>query len=222
MRLDSARNHLMLLNLWLSMVSISLTVTTILPSAYGMNIEHGMEGAMWFFYAVGGFSLLGGCGGRVEDGGGRWGKGRWGGGCNSIATQLTGRGSKQEHAATVPLLCNSRRRLKPAAETCRLLGGRERRRGGGGEGSRRDGGRQEGVYSKLGAQGHHGSAVRHRLLSPQRLQLPLSPPPSQSALSPTTPVHAAGVLSYPMALSIYKRQWRKDSQQELNKVKRLR
>lgn len=61
MRLDSARNHLMLLNLWLSMVSISLTVTTILPSAYGMNIEHGMEGALWFFYAVGGFSLLGEC-----------------------------------------------------------------------------------------------------------------------------------------------------------------
>lgn len=111
MRLDSARNHLMLLNLWLSMVSISLTVTTILPSAYGMNIEHGMEGALWFFYAVGGFSLLGECGGRVEDGGGIWGKGRWGGG-------LRGRGSKQEHAATVPLLCNSRLQLKPAAETC--------------------------------------------------------------------------------------------------------
>ena len=48
------------------------------------------------------------------------------------------------------------------------------------------------------------------------------PPPSQSAPSPNMPVHAAGVLSYPMALSIYKRQWRKDSQQELKKVKRLR
>lgn len=49
-----------------------------------------------------------------------------------------------------------------------------------------------------------------------------SPPPQHSAPSPTMFVDAAGVLSYPMALSIYKRQWRKDSQQELNKVKRLR
>jgi Mg2+ and Co2+ transporter CorA len=60
MKLDSARNHMMLLNLWLSMIGISLMLTTVLPSAFGMNIVHGMEEARWYFYAVLGASLSGG------------------------------------------------------------------------------------------------------------------------------------------------------------------
>ena len=52
MKLDSARNHMMLVNLWLSMLSISLMLAALLPSCFGMNIRHGMEDTQWAFYAV--------------------------------------------------------------------------------------------------------------------------------------------------------------------------
>lgn len=52
MKLDSARNHMMLVNLWLSMLSISLMLAALLPSCFGMNIRHGMEDMQWAFYAV--------------------------------------------------------------------------------------------------------------------------------------------------------------------------
>ncbi|KAG1669975.1 hypothetical protein FOA52_016236 [Chlamydomonas sp. UWO 241] len=57
MKLDSARNHMMLLNLWLSMVSISLMVSALPAAVYGMNVEHGMEGARWYFYVIAGVSV---------------------------------------------------------------------------------------------------------------------------------------------------------------------
>jgi Mg2+ and Co2+ transporter CorA len=59
MKLDSARNHMMLVNLWLSMLAISLMLTTAMPSFFGMNVKHGFEEDMWYFYAISGVSTLG-------------------------------------------------------------------------------------------------------------------------------------------------------------------
>ena len=52
MKLDSARNHMMLVNLWLSMLSISMMLAALLPSCFGMNIKHGFEDTIPFFYIV--------------------------------------------------------------------------------------------------------------------------------------------------------------------------
>ncbi|KXZ50314.1 hypothetical protein GPECTOR_17g953 [Gonium pectorale] len=43
MQLDSARNHIILVNLWISVVSISLMVATIPAALFGMNVRHGFE-----------------------------------------------------------------------------------------------------------------------------------------------------------------------------------
>lgn len=42
MQLDSSRNHIMLVNLWISILSISVMATTILPAFFGMNLDNGM------------------------------------------------------------------------------------------------------------------------------------------------------------------------------------
>ena len=39
-------------NLWLSMLSVSLMLAALLPSCFGMNIKHGFEDTLWFFYTV--------------------------------------------------------------------------------------------------------------------------------------------------------------------------
>ena len=52
MKLDSARNHMMLVNLWLSMLAISMMLAALLPTAFGMNIKHGFEDTVVAFYFV--------------------------------------------------------------------------------------------------------------------------------------------------------------------------
>ena len=58
MKLDSVRNHIMLVNLWLSMMSISLMLVTVPPAIMGMNMRHGLEDIEpGPFYWVTGLSL---------------------------------------------------------------------------------------------------------------------------------------------------------------------
>jgi hypothetical protein len=53
MQLDSSRNHIIMVNLWLSMLNISVMATTILPAFFGMNLGSGLEEAdPTVFYAV--------------------------------------------------------------------------------------------------------------------------------------------------------------------------
>ena len=52
MKLDSARNHMMLVNLWLSMLAVSLMLAALLPTAFGMNIKHGLEDTVVAFYLI--------------------------------------------------------------------------------------------------------------------------------------------------------------------------
>ena len=60
MKLDSVRNQIMLVNLWLSMGSISLMLCTILPALYGMNLRHGLEETEpGPFYVAAGLSIAG-------------------------------------------------------------------------------------------------------------------------------------------------------------------
>ena len=60
MKLDSARNQMMLTNLYLSMLSISVMLATVTPAYLGMNMRHGWEDSLGPFYAVSAFSLAGG------------------------------------------------------------------------------------------------------------------------------------------------------------------
>ena len=60
MKLDCVRNHMMLVNLWLSMGSVSLMLCTVVPALYGMNLRHGLEEAEpGPFYIAIGLSLAG-------------------------------------------------------------------------------------------------------------------------------------------------------------------
>lgn len=43
MQLDSSRNHIIMVNLWLSMLNISVMATTILPAFFGMNLHSGLS-----------------------------------------------------------------------------------------------------------------------------------------------------------------------------------
>lgn len=43
MQLDSARNHIILVNLWISVASISLMVAALPSAFFGMNVHHGLE-----------------------------------------------------------------------------------------------------------------------------------------------------------------------------------
>ncbi|MEW5313205.1 MAG: hypothetical protein WDW38_004791 [Sanguina aurantia] len=52
MQLDSSRNHFILTNLWISMISISLMLATIVPTFFGMNIEHGLENTPFVFWGT--------------------------------------------------------------------------------------------------------------------------------------------------------------------------
>lgn len=53
MQLDSSRNHIILVNLWLSMINISVMATTILPAWFGMNLHSGLpEESTHHFYMV--------------------------------------------------------------------------------------------------------------------------------------------------------------------------
>lgn len=53
MQLDSSRNHIILVNLWLSMINISVMATTILPAFFGMNLDSGLHDQdPSHFYAV--------------------------------------------------------------------------------------------------------------------------------------------------------------------------
>eukprot|EP00775_Hariotina_reticulata_P005093 gene5093-5334_t len=59
MQLDSSRNHIIMVNLWLSMLNISVMATTIVPAFFGMNLASGLsdtEPAL--FYLVCGCSVL--------------------------------------------------------------------------------------------------------------------------------------------------------------------
>ncbi|GIL81223.1 hypothetical protein Vretifemale_10273 [Volvox reticuliferus] len=51
MQLDSARNHIILVNLWISVASISLMVATLPSAFYGMNVHHGLE-EVWIAFPV--------------------------------------------------------------------------------------------------------------------------------------------------------------------------
>ena len=63
MQLDSSRNHIIMVNLWLSMISISVMATTILPAFFGMNLRAPLtEESTTHFYGVRGP----GCVGRVR------------------------------------------------------------------------------------------------------------------------------------------------------------
>ena len=52
MKMDSARNSMMLINISLSMLSISMMAAAFLPTCFGMNIQHGMEEVRVAFYGV--------------------------------------------------------------------------------------------------------------------------------------------------------------------------
>ena len=47
MQLDSARNHIILVNLWISVASISLMVAAMPSAFFGMNVQHGLEVGGW-------------------------------------------------------------------------------------------------------------------------------------------------------------------------------
>ncbi|GIL58421.1 hypothetical protein Vafri_13535 [Volvox africanus] len=51
MQLDSARNHIILVNLWISVASISLMVATLPSAFFGMNVQHGLEEA-WIAFPI--------------------------------------------------------------------------------------------------------------------------------------------------------------------------
>lgn len=51
MQLDSSRNHIILVNLWLSMISISVMAATILPAFFGAQL-------FFCFQGIGGGALL--------------------------------------------------------------------------------------------------------------------------------------------------------------------
>lgn len=54
MQLDSSRNHIIMVNLWLSMINISVMATTILPAFFGMNLHSGLpDESTGHFYLVG-------------------------------------------------------------------------------------------------------------------------------------------------------------------------
>jgi hypothetical protein len=53
MQLDSSRNHIIMVNLWLSMLNISVMATTIVPAFFGMNLASGLsETEPALFYLV--------------------------------------------------------------------------------------------------------------------------------------------------------------------------
>jgi Mg2+ and Co2+ transporter CorA len=59
MQLDSSRNHIILINLWLSMISISVMAATIVPAFFGMNLGSGLpDNQPGVFYSVCATSLV--------------------------------------------------------------------------------------------------------------------------------------------------------------------
>jgi hypothetical protein len=56
---------MMLINIWLSMLSISLMLTTVLPAYLGMNLKHGYEDMEGPFYFVSALSAAGDQGGLL-------------------------------------------------------------------------------------------------------------------------------------------------------------
>ncbi|KAF8068278.1 SULP1 [Scenedesmus sp. PABB004] len=60
MQLDSSRNHIIMVNLWLSMLNISVMASTILPAFFGMNLETPLpaDESTYFFLVCGGSLLL--------------------------------------------------------------------------------------------------------------------------------------------------------------------
>jgi hypothetical protein len=56
--LDASRNHIIQVNMWLSLVSISVMAATLVPAALGMNLSSGLDGdSPATFAAVCGASL---------------------------------------------------------------------------------------------------------------------------------------------------------------------
>lgn len=50
-QMDSRRNHIIMVNLWLSMLNISVMATTVLPAMFGMNLDSGLapdDATNWF------------------------------------------------------------------------------------------------------------------------------------------------------------------------------
>jgi hypothetical protein len=94
MQLDSSRNHIILVNLWLSMINISVMGTTILPAFFGMNLASGLsdESTEHFYYV----SAMG-FGGA--------GQGWWGGGglraadCRPFWDETCERAARRVHRA---------------------------------------------------------------------------------------------------------------------------
>ncbi|WIA29778.1 hypothetical protein OEZ86_012252 [Tetradesmus obliquus] len=62
MQLDSSRNHIIMVNLWLSMLNISVMASTIFPAYFGMNLESPLpaEDSFYFFTVVGASLALAG------------------------------------------------------------------------------------------------------------------------------------------------------------------
>ncbi|KAG2495912.1 hypothetical protein HYH03_006149 [Edaphochlamys debaryana] len=52
MQLDSSRNHIILVNLWISVASISLMVATLPSALFGMNVQNGLEEAHGAFLGM--------------------------------------------------------------------------------------------------------------------------------------------------------------------------
>lgn len=62
MQMDSRRNHIIMVNLWLSMLNISVMATTVLPAFFGMNLDSGLAGDdPRYFVLVGDVGRAGGC-----------------------------------------------------------------------------------------------------------------------------------------------------------------
>lgn len=58
MQLDSNRNYIMMVNLYLAMLNVSVMVATIIPCFWGMNVEHGLPDEPYVFYGLSGVSLV--------------------------------------------------------------------------------------------------------------------------------------------------------------------
>jgi len=58
MRMDAARNEIILLNLKMTLASLCLMICVVMPTMLGMNVSHGMPDQPWVFYSVCGASVM--------------------------------------------------------------------------------------------------------------------------------------------------------------------
>lgn len=57
MRLDSSRNHFMVINISLTLINTSIALAMLLPTILGANIQNGWEEAQHLFYVMAAVSL---------------------------------------------------------------------------------------------------------------------------------------------------------------------